>query len=88
MQVVPNPIRESGWIRYQLAAPAHELTIEILDVTGRQLQSWGLESGRAGVFELRWDGTDRDGRPLPMGTYFYRARSTNRLTSGKFQVLR
>ena len=88
MQVIPNPIRESGWIRYQIAAPAQALTIEILDVTGRQLQSWGLEPGRAGAFELRWDGTDRDGRPLPIGTYFYRARSADHRASGRFQVLR
>lgn len=87
VQVAPNPIQDGGWIRYYLAAPSEQVTIEILDISGRQVQHWGLAPRGTGIHELQWEGTDLLGRSLPVGTYFYRARSGNSLDTGKFQVV-
>ena len=88
VQVCPNPIRDSGLIRYMAPVSAKGIMIEILDVSGRRLQWWWQSDQNAGASMLEWNGTDQSGYPLPMGTYFYRAYSGEHLISGKFQVVR
>lgn len=75
-QNFPNPFNPSTTIRYQLDAPASVL-LHVFDVSGRRVKT--LDTGRrpAGTFEVRWDGTDLEGRPVASGVYLYRLDLTH-----------
>ena len=64
----PNPFNPQTTLRFTLAA-ATDVTLSIHDPSGRLLR--GLISRRlpAGQHEVRWDGRDAAGRPLPSGVY-------------------
>lgn len=64
----PNPFERETWIPTRAA-------IELLDATGRRVRMLvpgGAAGGGAPEPGVRWDGRDRDGRPVPAGVYFYR----------------
>jgi len=67
----PNPFRGATLIAYSLAgwSPVH---LVIQDASGRhvRLLDEGLHPG--GRRQVRWDGRDDHGRPMPPGVYFYR----------------
>jgi flagellar hook assembly protein FlgD len=88
IRFAPNPIRDSGFIHYRLSDPSEEVTIRVLDPSGRQVQQWSLTPPGAGSFQLPWLATDRSGRDLPAGAYFYRAQAGKDETSGRFLILR
>lgn len=51
---------------------AAEMSVAVYDVQGREMQSLLRGSVAAGSYDLRWDGRDKFGRPVPAGTYFCR----------------
>ncbi len=72
-QNYPNPFGPSTTISFHLPRAAH-VRLSVFDVAGREVAL--LKEGRLkpGLQEVRWDGTDRTGRRLPSGVYFYRAK--------------
>lgn len=89
IQIAPNPIHGSGWIQGRLPLSSRDGSIEILNVSGRRLRSWSLSSDMTGgAYQIPWGVRDLDGRPLPTGTYFYRAQSGTDTQSGSFVVVR
>ncbi len=64
--VYPNPGGGQFHFRVSGLSSSSALSVEIFDLRGRRLQvlDFGDESGL-----IRWDGTDRNGRPLAAGTY-------------------
>ena len=67
----PNPSGSLATIVYELAQSG-PISLSILDSTGRQVATLRAGVEEAGVHHVRWDGTDRLGRPLPAGVYFYK----------------
>jgi hypothetical protein len=67
----PNPFNPSTAIHYRLAAPAN-VTLTVFDILGKSVTV--LETGfrSAGGYRAVWNGTDRDGRRMSSGVYFYR----------------
>jgi hypothetical protein len=66
LAATPNPF--SGRCEIRLTAPAAGSgRLVISDVAGRAVRELSVRGQRA-----VWDGTDRDGRPLPGGVYFCR----------------
>ncbi len=61
----PNPFRNSTTLQLEVTAEA-ELTIEIIDVSGRLLQRW-TEGADVGVLRLEWDASQ-----YPSGLYYAR----------------
>ncbi|PSR12181.1 MAG: hypothetical protein C7N36_12890, partial [Bacteroidetes bacterium] len=61
----PNPFRETTMIQVQLAAPS-QLTIDIMDVSGRSLERWS-EGADAGVYRREWNASR-----YPAGIYYVR----------------
>lgn len=70
-QNVPNPFGPGSGtsIRYSVAR-AGEVRLRILDVAGRLVRVIEERAG-LGVNTIVWDGTDREGRRLASGVYFY-----------------
>lgn len=69
--VYPNPFNPSTTIALDLAADG-PVKLEIFDVRGRLVKIVGSGTMAAGRHHLVWDGTGRDGRGVPSGTYFCR----------------
>ncbi len=68
--IYPNPFNSS--CRIEIIAPPGDLRIEIFDITGRSVKSFGTEI-RSGSAIILWDGKDGLGRELPSGVYFVKA---------------
>ncbi|MCB1161441.1 MAG: right-handed parallel beta-helix repeat-containing protein [Candidatus Krumholzibacteriia bacterium] len=84
----PNPFNPATTIPFALANPA-EVTLSILDVTGRLVRDLCTATPyAAGQHELRWDGQDGSGRPVPSGVYFYRLSTTEGATARPMLLLK
>jgi len=68
----PNPA--AGAVRLVLDVPvAGEVSVEVLDVSGRRVCTLHRGAASAGELPLTWDGRDAGGREAPAGLYFARA---------------
>jgi hypothetical protein len=70
----PNPFRGDSRFRYSVPAEGAPVRIEVFDVAGRRVRELVSGTRPAGVHEAVWDGRDGEGRAVPAGVYFYRAR--------------
>lgn len=68
----PNPFRTATTLHFELPADA-DVRLEVLDVTGRLLQTLIAERKAAGVYDIQWEPVD-----LASGVYW------TRLTAGTF----
>jgi predicted dienelactone hydrolase len=70
----PNPFAGSTEIR--IDAPAGEaVRVEIFDVSGRMVRLLAEGATAASTLQLSWNGRDKEGAPLPNGTYYCRIRA-------------
>jgi hypothetical protein len=72
----PNPFNLNTTIRYQLPVNGH-LSLCVYDVLGREIIKLVDEFKDAGEHTARWDGTDKNGKRVSSGTYFYQIRWEN-----------
>jgi hypothetical protein len=87
-RVVPNPIRQSGHLRFTLAREG-AVRVDIFDLTGRLVGTPLDEShAQAGPYEVALGSSSRDARPLPSGLYFFRIQSPDGTSRGRFMVRR
>lgn len=70
-QNYPNPFNPSTTISYQLTAVSRA-TLKIYDILGREVKTLVEERETAGQHVVYWDGTDRYGRCVASGVYYYR----------------
>ena len=80
-QSYPNPFRQSTTIDYTVeqAAP---VTLDIYDLLGRRVRRLvEAASHPPGPHRAVWDGRDDSGTPVSSGTYFYRLRVGDAVTS-------
>lgn len=86
-QNFPNPFNPGTKIL--LAVPRDSrVTLTIFDMLGKPVRT--LVSGilPAGTHEVRWDGANDRGEPLPSGVYFYTATAGNFVETRKMLLLR
>ena len=95
IRVVPNPVRRDATLQLRFegstraARPAEgKVVLEISDVAGRRVAHWSIDSRGAGAVQVLWRAVDRNGVPLPAGSYFYRARAGSDAAQGKILVVR
>jgi DNA-binding beta-propeller fold protein YncE len=83
IEVYPNPFSHKTKIRYTIHDPGcmpGEARLNVYDATGRLVKSFYLESSIVNhESAVWWDGTDEDGRSLPMGVYFVATSMRNRM---------
>jgi hypothetical protein len=70
-QNYPNPFNPATTICYGLPA-AVPVQLTIYDVLGREITRLVQGLQQPGFYEIQWDGSDRNGRPIPSGVYFAR----------------
>jgi hypothetical protein len=73
-QSTPNPFRGSTEIGYALPKPG-TVSLEIYDVTGKQVRTLVRGSIEPGNHSVRWDARDGSGRAVPPGVYYVRMTS-------------
>jgi hypothetical protein len=81
IHVGPNPAQAPVAIEYALGGGG-PMSLEISDVSGRELRTLTMSPGIPGRHTFVWDGDDGNGRPLPSGEYFVR------LTTDRVRVAR
>lgn len=85
--VFQNPFVPGGQVR--LYAPvAGSVDLEVFTVTGTRVSERHLRAGGTGWQLVPFDGRSDNGRPLPSGTYLYRARTATESASGSFALIR
>jgi hypothetical protein len=87
LTVSPNPCNGSASVSFTLPAPG-EATVGVYDVAGRLVSE--LHSGAVAFREsrLRWNGTDRAGRPVASGVYLVRLRHGLSTETAKLLLVR
>ncbi len=70
----PNPFNPITTIQYDLPEQS-DVSLIVYDVAGREVQTLVSTSLAAGSYEVRWDGTNRDGRQVVGGLYFARLQA-------------
>ncbi|MFM7232900.1 MAG: alpha-amylase family glycosyl hydrolase [bacterium] len=81
----PNPFRDETVVTLALAREG-DVTVEVLDVSGRRVRTLAQGARAAGAHALRWDGRDEAGRVTPAGLYLVRARTPE--SSGTLRIAR
>lgn len=66
----PNPFSKTTEIQYGLAK-ADMVTLNIYNASGRLVNTLVKEVQQPGYYTVRWNGTDRLGRALPQGVYYF-----------------
>jgi len=80
--VSPNLFRDFTVIKYQM--PQKErVTLKILDITGRVVNTLVDEIKEPGYYSVVWRGKDTNGRDLPSGIYFYAIEAGKNRVFGK-----
>lgn len=83
----PNPFNAETGIAYQL--PERSLVKLVLrDLMGRELKILANEEQEAGTHEVRWDGRDARGNPLPSGIYIYSLHADHFRSSKKLLLIK
>lgn len=72
--VRPNPAAGPLTLVFDLPADAR-VDVEVFALRGERVRSLLAAERPAGRHQVRWDGTDETGRPVPDGVYFARVRS-------------
>lgn len=79
-QNYPNPFETSTTIAYDVWQ-AGPVTLTVYDILGRTVRQLVDRDQPVGVHHAAWDGRDDAGRPVAAGTYFYRLRVGDSVSS-------
>ena len=84
-QNYPNPFNPTTTIAYSIPAQSRVL-IRVYNVLGQAITTLVDDERAPGSYQVVWDGTDHNGRPVGSGIYLYRM-SANNQTEGKKMLL-
>ena len=73
LAVSPHPARGPVSVSLALPQAIGDVTVEVLDASGRRLAELYRGSAAAGPLRLTWSRTDARGEQVPAGLYFVRA---------------
>ena len=85
-QNVPNPFNPSTVIRFHLSRTG-PVRLEIFNALGQLVQTLVDGSLPAGIHQVRWDGTNLQGRRVPAGVYLYRLEAAGQSRVRKMVLL-
>jgi len=83
----PNPFNPNTHISFNLADPGYT-TISIYNILGQKIGTLVNEYKPAGHYSVMWNGTNRSGKPVSSGIYFYRLESNEFTDTKKMLLLR
>ena len=73
-QNYPNPFNSDTVIRFALPT-SENVELAIFNLAGQRVAKLADGMREAGVYAIRWDGRDDNGRELASGVYLYRLRT-------------
>lgn len=70
--IAPNPFRSHATVHFTVpeVGDGENVRVAVVDLAGRLLFASTLRPEAAGAQAFTWDGTDSQGRPVPLGVYF------------------
>ena len=69
-QNYPNPFNLETTIQVDIAKTS-PVTVSIFNIAGQEVATLLNKNLDPGKYNIKWNGTSNDGRPLPSGMYFY-----------------
>ena len=76
-QNYPNPFNPNTLLKFSV--PKEEfVTIKIYNIIGQEITTLFAGNAKPGIYTLKWDGTDCNGKQVSSGSYIYR------MTAGEF----
>jgi hypothetical protein len=89
LSISPNPVSSGRGTEIVFSLPDRsDVTIAIHETEGRLVQRQELTALPSGVHRVRFDGRDREGRPLPSGVYFVRVQTAVATEIGRIVLIR
>jgi hypothetical protein len=86
-RAVPNPFNPATVIPFHLAGPG-PVDLSVYDVSGRKVTSLVDGVCGAGYRDVRWDGKNERGEPMPSGIYLIRLNAGGERRSAKVCLVR
>jgi len=86
-QNYPNPFNPSTVIGYQIPIPL-EVRLTIYNILGQKIINLIDQKQSAGIYEVRWDGTNEKGVQMSSGVYWYRLSAGTNIQTRKLLLLR
>jgi hypothetical protein len=83
----PNPFNPATNVGFGIADRGFT-EVKIYDILGREVKTLLKRKLPAGDYQLSWDGTDNDGKPVKSGLFIYRIQSGMEQRSGKVVLVR
>ncbi len=83
----PNPFNPNTTIQFEIAQPG-SVRLEIFNIAGQIVRSFGERPYPAGTHRIEWDGRDDRGQLLASGTYFCRIVAQGVARTGKMMLLK
>jgi hypothetical protein len=85
-RVVPNPMRDTGYLRFSLAREG-AVRVDLFDLTGRLVGTPLNDAhAKAGVYDVPLGSASWNATQLPSGLYFYRIQGPDGTSRGRFMV--
>jgi hypothetical protein len=84
---IPNPFNPQTTLQLSLERAAL-VEVSIYDLAGRRVRTLLRERRPAGSYELRWDGSDGEGRIVSSGIYLCRATADGHATVRRMVLLK
>ncbi|MEA3444712.1 MAG: 6-bladed beta-propeller [Bacteroidota bacterium] len=86
-QNYPNPFNPTTNIAFSIPEQTH-VKLEIFNIIGQRISSLVDVELTAGNHEIKWDGTNENGRAVATGLYFYRLSTENFIQSKKMVMVK
>ena len=84
---VPNPFNPTTDIYFNLDESA-DVKLSIYNIRGQLVEVIADEYFRKGEYSINWNGTDKAGKPVGSGVYFYRLICDEDIIDGKMLMLK
>jgi hypothetical protein len=86
-QNYPNPFNASTVIRYEIATSG-PLALVVYDMLGQPVKTLVDAQAAAGAYVAIWDGTNKKGRPVASGIYFYALHTDRHIKTRRMALIR
>jgi photosystem II stability/assembly factor-like uncharacterized protein len=83
----PNPFNSSTRISFGLAEPGYT-AISVYNILGQRIRTLVNGYKPAGTYSVIWDGTDKNGRSVSSGIYFYKIETVTLTDTRKMLLMR
>jgi hypothetical protein len=83
----PNPSRSGINIEFSIPGPG-SVGISIFDSKGNLIRLLPMQNCTAGQNQIRWDGLDDRGSPIPSGAYFYEVQYNGETQTKQMVVIK